>query len=49
MMRAGLTPWDMPVKHYRMFAECYTAEAELAELEQKKQASRQRSGQRSKR
>ena len=32
----------MPVKHYRMFAECYTAEAELMESEQKKQMAKQR-------
>ncbi len=42
MMKAGLQPWDMPIKHYQMFAYCYEAEAKLQEREEKKADAQKR-------
>ena len=35
-MKAGLTPWDMPVRYYSLFMQCQSAEAEIERIEHKK-------------
>lgn len=36
MMKAGLTPWDMPVRYYALFMQCQNAEAELNQIEERR-------------
>jgi hypothetical protein len=42
MMKAGLEPWNIPLRYHRLWAECQQAECELQKREEKKMEVRRR-------